>query len=59
MAQPKEPKDAAYKELQPMFPKVPVGYPGGAESEVSTYKHIMVCYLEYQAVKSLVGELRS
>lgn len=55
---PKE-TEAAYKELRSMFPKVPVGYPEGARDEESTYKHILVCYLEYQAIKTLLGELRA
>jgi hypothetical protein len=54
----KETEDA-YKELRAMFPRVPVGFPEGANNEESTYKHILVCYLEYQAVKELLGELRT
>ena len=55
---PKETEDA-YKELRSLFPKVPVGFPEGARNEESTYKHIIVCYLEYQAVKGLLGELKA
>ncbi|MCA1558205.1 MAG: hypothetical protein LC731_06665 [Acidobacteria bacterium] len=55
---PKE-TEAAYKELKSIFPKVPVGFPEGARDEESTYKHILVCYLEYQAVRGLLGELKS
>jgi hypothetical protein len=55
---PKE-TDEAYKELKSMFPKVPVGYPDGGRDEESTYKHILVCYLEYQAVRGLLGELKA
>lgn len=51
--------DAAYNELKTLFPKVPVGYPDGARSEESTYLHLMVCYLEYQAVRELLGQLRA
>lgn len=51
--------EAAYKELTAMFPKVPVGFPEGGNNEESTYKHILVCYLEYQAIKELLGELRT
>jgi hypothetical protein len=54
----KETEDA-YKELRAMFPKVPVGSTEGARDEESTYKHILVCYLEYQANKELLGELRT
>ena len=55
---PKETEEA-YKELRSMFPKVPVGFPEGGRNEESTYKHILVCYLEYQAVKELLGELKA
>ncbi|HET8676070.1 MAG TPA: hypothetical protein VFO63_09810 [Blastocatellia bacterium] len=55
---PKETEEA-YKELRSLFPKVPVGFPEGARDEESTYKHIIVCYLEYQAVKALLGELKA
>jgi hypothetical protein len=55
---PKETEEA-YKELKSIFPKVPVGFPEGGNDEESTYKHIIVCFLEYQAVKGLLGELRA
>ncbi len=55
---PKE-TEAAYNELKTMFPKVPAGFPEGAANDESTYKHLLVCYLEYQAIKELLGELRS
>ena len=51
--------EEAYKELKSMFPKVPVGFPEGGNNEESTYKHILVCYLEYQAIKVLLGELKA
>jgi hypothetical protein len=51
--------EEAYKELRTMFPKVPVGSSEGARDEESTYKHLLVCYLEYQAIRELLGELRS
>jgi hypothetical protein len=55
---PKETEEA-YKELKSVFPKVPVGFPEGGNDEESTYKHIIVCFLEYQAVKGILGELRA
>jgi hypothetical protein len=55
---PKETEEA-YKELRSMFPKVPVGFPDGGSDEEWTYKHILVCYLEYQAVRALLGELKA
>ena len=57
----KKPKETeeAYKELRTRFPKVPVGFPEGGRDEESTYKHILVCHLEYQAIKGLLGELKA
>jgi hypothetical protein len=49
----------AITELRAMFPKVPVGAPEGAVDENSTYLHLVVCYLEYRAMRELLGELRS
>jgi hypothetical protein len=49
----------AIAELKTIFPKVPVGYPEGAQDENSTYLHLLVCYSEYQADKELLGELKA
>lgn len=49
----------AVTELRTVFPKVPVGYPEGAENEESSYIHLLVCFSEYQAVKELFGELKA
>jgi hypothetical protein len=49
----------AITELRAMFPKVPVGAPEGGIDEDSTYLHIVVCYLEYRAMRELFGELKS
>jgi hypothetical protein len=51
--------EETYKELKSVFPKVPVGFPEGGNDEEWTYKHILVCYLEYQAIKGLLGELKA
>ena len=51
--------EAAYNELKTMFAKVPVGFPEGGNDEESTYKHILICYLEYQAIRELLGELKA
>lgn len=55
-------KDAeakAEEEYRALYPKVPVGYPQGAQDEQSTYLHLTVCYLEYQGMKRLVGPERA
>lgn len=46
-------------ELRGMFPKVPVGAPAGAVDENSSYLHLVVCYLEYRAMRELTGEFKS
>lgn len=46
-------------ELKEIYPKVPVGNPDGARNEYSTYLHLIVNYLEYQAMKELIGEAKT
>jgi len=48
---------ASIKEFKEMFPNVPSSGPEGARDENSTYLHIAVCYLEYRAMRELLGEL--
>jgi hypothetical protein len=48
--------DAVYEQvLLKRYPEVPVGLPEGAESEISTYLHLMVCWLEVDALRRLLG----
>ena len=49
----------AIDELRGMFPKVPVVAPEGASDENSSYLHLVVCYLEYRAMRELLGEFKS
>lgn len=49
---------AAIKELKSIFKNVPVGYPEGARDEDSTYMHLIVCYLELEAIGELLSEKR-
>ena len=49
----------AKDDLRALYPKVPVGFPEGADSEDSTYLHLLVNYLEYKADQELLGELRA
>ena len=51
--------EAAVNELKILFPKVPVGYPDGAEDEYGSYIHFIVNYLEYRSDKELLGELKA
>lgn len=51
--------EEAKRELRGLFPKVPVSFPEGAKDEESTYLHLIVVYLEYRAVRELLGELKA
>lgn len=47
---------AAIKDLKKMYKDVPVGGGQGARSEYSTYLHLIVGWLEYDATVELYGE---
>jgi len=49
----------AIAELRRLYPRVPVGQPEGAETEYSTYGHLVDCYLEIQADRQLIGPERT
>ncbi len=49
----------AVDQLRQFYPRVPVGGSEGAETEYSTYGHIIDCYLEIQADRQLIGEERT
>jgi hypothetical protein len=49
----------AEDELRKLYPKVPVGFPEGAQDEESTYLHLIDCYLEMQADRALMGDQRA
>jgi hypothetical protein len=51
--------EEAFKELRAMFPNPPDKAPEGSRDLESTYLHLFVCYLEYRAVRELLGELRA
>jgi hypothetical protein len=51
--------DAAIAELRQLFPSLPVGGLDGAVNEQSSYLHLLVIYLEYQADKALLGEKKA
>lgn len=42
--------------LKMKFPDVPIGRPEGGDNENSTYKHLIVCRLEFMALKEFLGE---
>lgn len=51
--------EAAEAELHKLYPKVPVGYPDGAQDEESTYLHLIDCYLEIRADRQVMGAERT
>jgi hypothetical protein len=51
-------KDAV-AQLKRFYPRVPVGLPDGADTEYSTYGHLVDCYLEIQADRQIIGEERT
>ena len=49
----------AVRRLKEMYPHAPVGLPEGADTEYSTYGHLIDCYLEIQADRDLIGRERT
>ena len=47
---------AAMADLRALYPEVPSSAEGGARDEESTWRHLLVCDLELQAMTALVGE---
>jgi len=45
--------------LRRWYPRVPIGGREGAETEYSTYGHLIDCFLEVQAVRQLIGPERT
>lgn len=50
---------AAENDLRTLFPKLPVGFPDGAQDEQSDYLHLLVNFLEWRSDRQLLGELRA
>ena len=47
---------AAMADFEALFPEVPGPDDGGARDRESTYRHLLVCDMELQAMTTLVGE---
>lgn len=52
-------QQAAIRELRELYPGAPVGLPEGADTAVSTYGHLIDCYLEIMADRELFGAERT
>ena len=46
---------AAVTDLKKTYPGLPVGGRDGAMDEYSSYLHVVVCYVEWQKMTTLVG----
>jgi hypothetical protein len=51
--------ERAYARMLELFPAAPVGFPEGGEDEESTYLHLIVNLLEYDAVTEVLGPERA
>jgi hypothetical protein len=51
-----EQREKAIAELKAIYPDAPSGPPQGARNSYSTYLHLIVCHLEYEAMRELVGD---
>ena len=49
----------AIREFMEIYPEIPVGNLEGARSEYSSYLHLIICYLELQALKRYLGKKRA
>jgi hypothetical protein len=59
LAQHRPAMEDAVRQLKQMYPHAPVGLPEGADTEYSTYGHLIDCYLEIQADRELIGRDRT
>jgi hypothetical protein len=51
--------DKAVSELRGLYPSIPVGFPEGSNDADGNYEHLVVIYLEFEADRRLLGELRA
>jgi hypothetical protein len=51
--------EKAVSELRKLYPSIPVGFPEGSNDADGNYEHLIVIYLEYEADRILLGELRA
>jgi hypothetical protein len=49
----------AVAELRGLYPSIPVGFPEGSNDSDGNYEHLIVIYLEDEADRKLLGELRA
>jgi hypothetical protein len=49
----------AVSQLRELYPNIPVGFPEGSSDSDGNYEHLIVIYIEYEADRRLLGELRA
>lgn len=49
----------ALTRLRARYPSPPVGFPEGARNQDSSWLHLVVCWLELEAMKTLLGDTRA
>ena len=54
-----EQTESAINDFRELYPVVPSGLPEGAQSERSTYLHLIICTLEHDALRQLIGADRA
>jgi len=59
LAQHRQAMEDAVRRLKAIYPRALVGLPEGADTEYSTYGHLVDCYLEIQADRELIGRERT
>lgn len=50
---------AAETELRRLFPKLPLNYPEGSDTQKVNYEHLVIILIEWRADRELFGELRA
>lgn len=48
--------ESTVEELKNIFPNVPINKPEGGGNQKSTYIHLIICRLEFLALKAVLGE---
>jgi hypothetical protein len=46
-------------ELRGLYPSIPAGFAEGSNDSDGNYEHLIIIYLEYEADRRLLGELRA
>ena len=52
-------KEDVLVQLKSLFPHPKIDFPDGSGGETDTYFHILICHLEYRALKEILGEMKA